>query len=296
LTQLISKSTTLLQAIDSAISFVSADASNAPINPSGYNIDEDELTRLNLDQTAQFKKDGFCVLDDSLNSQIALIVRGYVKRSYSFDAQFEDGVISLLIDFYHSRFNERRLVQFTLAGHSESQSLLIPRRCVQLSSVMCESAPMSAAAIVLGDDEKDADEKDKKLAWAPMQHVFRYLVHHNGEEPEPLPCPVRSIHMSQICSDKWDADFIDVFPKKEVFEIILCANALGLKSLLHLGCAKAVTLIKQLDQKEINRIIEEEERYRREQKVNASNEQEEEEVLEIEQVPLKDDDDESADL
>ena len=32
---------------------------------------------------------------------------------------------------------------------------------------------------------------------------------------------------------------------------------------MHLGCAKIATLIKQLDQKEINRIIEEEERYRR---------------------------------
>ena len=37
-----------------------------------------------------------------------------------------------------------------------------------------------------------------------------------------------------------------------------------IKSLLHLGCAKIATLIKQLDQKEINRIIEEEEKYRRE--------------------------------
>ena len=40
--------------------------------------------------------------------------------------------------------------------------------------------------------------------------------------------------------------------------------------LLHLGCAKIATLIKQLDQKEINKIIEEEERYRRE---NAQKEQ-----------------------
>ena len=34
---------------------------------------------------------------------------------------------------------------------------------------------------------------------------------------------------------------------------------------MHLGCAKIATLIKQLDQQEINRIIEEEEKYRREQ-------------------------------
>merc|ERR1712241_1192034 len=79
------------------------------------------------------------------------------------------------------------------------------------------------------------------------------------------PCPVRSIHMAQIVSDKWDATWIDAFDKKTIFEIILAANYMDIKSLLHLGCAKIATLIKQLDQKEINRIIEEEEKYRREQ-------------------------------
>ena len=79
-----------------------------------------------------------------------------------------------------------------------------------------------------------------------------------------MPCPVRSIHMNQIVSDKWDATWIDAFDKKTIFEVILAANYMDIKSLLHLGCAKIATLIKQLDQKEINRIIEEEEKYRRE--------------------------------
>merc|ERR1712129_214694 len=48
-----------------------------------------------------------------------------------------------------------------------------------------------------------------------------------------------------------------------IFQIILAANYMDIGSLLHLGCAKIATLIKQLDQKEINRIIEEEEQYRR---------------------------------
>merc|ERR1712177_181389 len=97
-----------------------------------------------------------------------------------------------------------------------------------------------------------------------MGHVVTYLEHHKGAEPEPLPCPVRSIHMSQIVSDKWDTTWIDAFDKKTIFEVILAANYMDIKSLLHLGCAKIATLIKQLDQKEINRIIEEEEKYRKE--------------------------------
>merc|ERR1712244_145265 len=115
-----------------------------------------------------------------------------------------------------------------------------------------------------------------------LQHVALYLAHHKGVEPDPLPCPVRSIHMAQIVSDKWDATWIDEFEKKTIFEIILAANHLGIKSLVHLGSAKIATLIKQLDQKEINRIIEEEERYRREQ-AQAQDENDEDEIKEPEE-------------
>merc|ERR1712154_394653 len=110
-----------------------------------------------------------------------------------------------------------------------------------------------------------------------LEHCLNYLSHHKDVEPDPVPCPVRSIHMAQIVSDPWDATWIDAFDKKTIFEIILAANGknaesstsgLDIKSLLHMACAKIATLIKQLDQKEINRIIEEEEKYRREHAQN----------------------------
>jgi len=119
--------------------------------------------------------------------------------------------------------------------------------------------------------EGDADATSIEIRQVPpetLEHVIEYLKHHKGKEPDPLPCPVRSIHMAQIVSDKWDATWIDAFDKKTIFEIILAANYMDIKSLLHLGCAKIATLIKQLDQKEINRIIEEEEKYRREHAQN----------------------------
>ena len=55
--------------------------------------------------------------------------------------------------------------------------------------------------------------------------------HHKGVEPDPLPCPVRSIHMRQICSDPWDADWIDPFDKKTIFELITASNDLQIKCL-----------------------------------------------------------------
>eukprot|EP00486_Rosalina_sp_Unknown_P016058 CAMPEP_0201593494 /NCGR_PEP_ID=MMETSP0190_2-20130828/191078_1 /ASSEMBLY_ACC=CAM_ASM_000263 /TAXON_ID=37353 /ORGANISM="Rosalina sp." /LENGTH=194 /DNA_ID=CAMNT_0048052701 /DNA_START=742 /DNA_END=1326 /DNA_ORIENTATION=+ len=119
---------------------------------------------------------------------------------------------------------------------------------------------------VIVDDVLDGDKQiPAGINCETLEHALLYLGHHKGVEPDPLPVPVRSIHMSQICSDKWDADWIDAFDKKTIFEVILAGNYLDIKCLVHLGCAKIATLIKQLDQQEINRIIEEEERYRREQ-------------------------------
>lgn len=103
-----------------------------------------------------------------------------------------------------------------------------------------------------------------------MRYCVEYLQHHNGIKPEEIPSPVRSINMKQIVKDPWDATFMDQFGrdnsgKKAVFEIIMASNFLGINDLVHLACAKIATCIKSLSQKEINAIIEEEEKYRREQ-------------------------------
>jgi len=127
--------------------------------------------------------------------------------------------------------------------------------------------------------EGDGDATSIEIRQVPpetLEHVVTYLKHHEGKEPDPIPCPLKSIHMQQIVSDKWDANWIDAFDKKTVFEIILAANYMSINSLLHLGCAKIATLIKQMDQKEINRIIEEEEKYRREHAQNNDNHKTEE--------------------
>ena len=127
---------------------------------------------------------------------------------------------------------------------------------------------MSKFVRVIVEGDADAGKytaiEVKQVPADTMARVVEYLEHHKGKEPEPLPCPVRSIQMSQIVSDKWDATWIDAFDKKTIFEVILAANYMDIKPLLHLGCAKIATLIKQLSQEDINRIIAEEENYRKE--------------------------------
>merc|ERR1712130_896742 len=131
--------------------------------------------------------------------------------------------------------------------------------------------------------EGDAGAKLIEIQAVPpetLEHVIDYLKHHKGKEPDPFPwdplsCPIPSIDMAQIVSDKWDATFIDAFDKKTIFDIIEAANYLDIKSLFHLSCAKVETLIKKLSKEDINRIfrirlIEAEEKWRCE---NAQNDE-----------------------
>jgi len=117
---------------------------------------------------------------------------------------------------------------------------------------------------ILKGDPSATDIEVRQVGTDTLENIVKYLIEHKGEEPPPLPCPVRTTEMQQVVSVKWDAEFIDGFEKKAIFEIILAANYMDIKSLLHLGCAKIATLIKKLDQKEINRIIEEEEKWQKE--------------------------------
>merc|ERR1712053_2997 len=71
-----------------------------------------------------------------------------------------------------------------------------------------------------------------------MRQVLKYLGHHKGKEPAPIPKPIRSTDMRQNVEDEWDATFINALSKKEVFQLILAANYLDIQSLLHLGSAK----------------------------------------------------------
>jgi len=98
-----------------------------------------------------------------------------------------------------------------------------------------------------------------------LKVVVEYLKKHEGVEPEPLPMPVRSTQMKDVTPFPWDGEWIDKFTPADVFEIILAANYLDIKPLLHLGCAKIATEIKKLPREEINKIIAEEEKYRKEQ-------------------------------
>jgi len=88
-----------------------------------------------------------------------------------------------------------------------------------------------------------------------LELIAEYLQHHNGKEQAEIAKPIRDTNMEKIVQDPFDAEFINKQTKKVVFKIILGANYLDCKSLLHLGCAKIATLIKGKSPEEIKKIL-----------------------------------------
>lgn len=79
-----------------------------------------------------------------------------------------------------------------------------------------------------------------------LELVLNYMKEHKGVEPPVIEKPLRSKEMSDVCPHKWDASYINEIgnARQRLYDLILAANYLDIKSLLHLGCAKVASLIK----------------------------------------------------
>jgi len=122
------------------------------------------------------------------------------------------------------------------------------------SALMCNLVK----SIIEGDSEVKRIEI-KKVSHDILKLIVTYLQHHKGKVPAEIAKPIRSVKMEKIVEDEWDAAFINKQPKRTIFQIILGANYMDIKSLLHLGCAKIATMIKGKSPEEIKKILSEEE-------------------------------------
>merc|ERR1719435_722918 len=121
------------------------------------------------------------------------------------------------------------------------------------SALMCNLVK----SIIEGDSEAKIIEI-KKVSSEILKLIVNYLLHHKGKVPAEIAKPIRSVKMEKIVEDEWDATFINAQSKRTIFQIILGANYMDIKSLLHLGCAKIATLIKGKSPEEIKKILSEE--------------------------------------
>ena len=125
---------------------------------------------------------------------------------------------------------------------------------ITLTSHGGEKITISKKFAVISNLVKTALEQDQSAGDVPipgvttpiLAKVVEFMEYHKGTEPPIIPKPLRSKEMKVVCSDAWDANFIDKIgdDRQQLYDLILAANYMDIKSLLHLGCAKVASLIK----------------------------------------------------
>ena len=75
-----------------------------------------------------------------------------------------------------------------------------------------------------------------------IARIVSYLQYHTTVPPRRISKPILSNNIRDLV-DRWDSNFIDQ-PQEIVFKLMLAANYLNIKPLLHLTCAKIGTLLK----------------------------------------------------
>merc|ERR1712087_497169 len=79
--------------------------------------------------------------------------------------------------------------------------------------------------------------------------VIEYMTYHNSNPADEIEKPLKSANMREVVSE-WDATFVEI-EQETLFELILVANYMDIKSLLDLTCAKVASMIKGKTPQEI---------------------------------------------
>ena len=109
------------------------------------------------------------------------------------------------------------------------------------------------------DDEDDSDGEDADDQAIPLPNVkstvlakvVEFCVYHTTNVMKEVEKPLKSANMAEVVS-KWDAAFVAI-EQEMLFELILAANYMNIKSLLDLTCAKVASMIKGKTAEEIRK-------------------------------------------
>ncbi|KAG6970623.1 hypothetical protein JG688_00004780 [Phytophthora aleatoria] len=120
--------------------------------------------------------------------------------------------------------------------------------------VEAKVAVMSQLVQTLVADEQEGDEVQEIPLPNVKAHVLAKVVefcqHHKDSPMAEIQKPLKSNVLSESV-DQWDAKFVDVADQELLFELILAANYMDIKSLLDLSCAKVACMIKGKTPEEI---------------------------------------------
>jgi S-phase kinase-associated protein 1 len=142
--------------------------------------------------------------------------------------------------------DEEKVSDFISLVSKEGQSFLLPKAHAYLSNLVKTAS----------EQDKVATQIDiSAVKGEILTRVVAYLAHHQGVVPKEIKKPLRSVDMSKVVDDQWDATFINSLVQQDLFDLILAANYMDIQSLLNLGCAKVASCIKGKSNEEIKAIF-----------------------------------------
>jgi len=124
-----------------------------------------------------------------------------------------------------------------------NEELILVSQDAEKFAVAKKVALMSELVKTMAEGDKEEREIPlPNVKAAVLLKVTQYMKYHVDNPAKEIEKPLKSANMTEVVST-WDADFVDV-DQELLFELILAANYMDIKSLLDLTCAKVASMIK----------------------------------------------------
>ena len=104
---------------------------------------------------------------------------------------------------------------------------------------------------IIEDYPDDAEVPLNNIKSPILKKIKEYLEHYEKEEPKVIERPLTSPNFKE-CVNEWDYNYIDV-DLEMIFELLLGANYMDIKSLLELSSSKIASIIKGKNTEEIRK-------------------------------------------
>mmetsp|Transcript_59662 Transcript_59662/g.169722 ORF Transcript_59662/g.169722 Transcript_59662/m.169722 type:complete len:165 (-) Transcript_59662:118-612(-) len=123
----------------------------------------------------------------------------------------------------------------------------------EIFEVDTEVACMSTLIKNMVDDSGTDEEIPlPNVKTAILSKVIDYCKYHANDPPAEIQKPLKSTNLIECGVSEWDSEYVNI-EQEVLFELILAANYLDIKSLLDLTCAKVASMIKGKNTEEIRK-------------------------------------------
>ena len=112
-------------------------------------------------------------------------------------------------------------------------------------TLLAKNASISGLITSALNDES-AKEIPLDVNGVVLENIVEFMNHRKGNSEISVDKPLKSTDMKIVCSDKWEAEFINRLGenKKLLYDFILASNYMDIQASLHLGSAKVASMLK----------------------------------------------------